>query len=260
MQETSFCAVGEAKLVWYVEGRLRAGERQEYERHVEGCRRCQEELELWQRLGEMPVVSPGAGFGQEQRWRSEGARAERGRTPVVSDRVAWVGLAAMLALGCGLGGFWLGAREGRTEAALAQKDLAHTRSLMAVSLLQQQSAIERLRGVNYSARLERADEAVVGALLATLRGDSSVDVRLAAADALRKFGSQRAVREAVAEALPYQESPMLQMTLIDTLAEWREPGAAGRLRELQERPETDQAVRRRIEAALAEWRNGERLP
>jgi hypothetical protein len=257
MKEAMFCPVGEKRLAGYLEGSLAGGERLEYERHVEVCELCREQLETWTKLRAMPVPAPSAGFAAEaeRRWRREAGQAGAAK-PWVSDRVAWAAMAAVLALVCGVGGYWLGGKEGRTEAALAQKDLQHLRSLMAVSLLQQQSAIERLRGVNYSVRLERTDGAVVEALLATLRGDSSVDVRLAAADALRKFRGNAEVRREMAESLPYQESPLLQMTLIDTLAEWRDPQAVRSLEQLAGLPETDGEVRKRIAGALAELRSG----
>jgi hypothetical protein len=127
---------------------------------------------------------------------------------------------------------------------------------MAVSLLQQQSAIERLRGVNYSVGLETADDHVVDALVETLRGDSSVDVRLAAADALRKYSKRPRVRAAVADALPVQDSPLLQIALIDALAEWKEPRAVQSFEFLASRPDTDASVKQRLEAALAELRKG----
>ncbi len=61
------------------------------------------------------------------------------------------------------------------------------RQLVALSLMQQQNASDRLRGVNYTYRVEPDDPQVLSALLTTVNHDPSVNVRLAAVDALRKF-------------------------------------------------------------------------
>ncbi len=61
------------------------------------------------------------------------------------------------------------------------------RQLVALSLLQQQNASDRLRGVNYAYRVEQSDPQVLSALLTTLDHDSNVNVRLAAVDAVRNF-------------------------------------------------------------------------
>ena len=50
--------------------------------------------------------------------------------------------------------------------------------------MQQQSASDRLRGVNYAYRVEQSDPEVLGALLTTVNHDPSVNVRLAAVDAV----------------------------------------------------------------------------
>ena len=62
--------------------------------------------------------------------------------------------------------------------------------MFALSLLQQQSASDRLRGVSYSYQMDKGDVQIREALLETLNSDSSVDVRLAAVDALRRMAAQ----------------------------------------------------------------------
>ena len=54
------------------------------------------------------------------------------------------------------------------------------RQLVTLSLLQQQSAGDRLQGVNWSYRVEQPDTAVLAALLTTVNHDPNVNVRLAA--------------------------------------------------------------------------------
>lgn len=257
MKQSLFCPQGERQLAAYLEGRLRQPERLDYESHLPTCSLCSEQVELWRQLGGLRVPPPSSGFRANfHRMLDREMAREVSQGPRRAGWMVWGAVAAALALVCGGGGYWLGAREGKTELARLDGEMRNMRSLMAVSLLQQQSAVERLRGVNYSEALENADSHVVDALVDTLRGDSSVDVRLAAADALRKYASRPRVRAAVADALPVQDSPLLQMALIDTLAEWKEPRAVKSFEWLAERPDTDETVKQRLVAALEELKAG----
>ncbi len=260
MKESMFCPTGERQLAAYLEGRLRQAERVDYEAHLDGCALCREQVELWEQLGGLRVPPPSASFAPNfERMLSREIARGGGVSSRRANWVVWGAVAAGLAIVCGGGGYWMGSREGKTELARLDGEMRSMRSLMAVSLLQQQSAIERLRGVNYSVGLEAADEHVVDALVDTLRGDENIDVRLAAADALRKYASRPRVRAAVADALPVQDSPLLQIALIDTLAEWKEPRAVRSFESLVERPGTDETVKLRLQAALEELKAGGKI-
>jgi hypothetical protein len=116
-------------------------------------------------------------------------------------------------------------------------------------MLQQQSASSRLEGVSWSTRDPQLNPQVLSALLHTLRYDPSVDVRLAALDALSRHGRQPQVQKGILDSLPEQQSPLVQMALIDLLLEWREPDAAQRLQALQQIPNLNPIVRQRAEWA-----------
>ncbi len=264
MREHTFCPEGERRLASYLEGRLRGGERASFEEHARECELCREEIELWRQLAEFPAPRPSAEFaaGFARRLERE-VRMPALRDPRVwSGWSGWSGWAAAACLLLSLG-FWSGnyaaSREAKAEIAEARREMQSMRSLMAVSMLQQQSAVERLRGVSYSGALESADEEVVSALIATLRGDSSVDVRLAAADALRKFAGRPKVRASLADALLYQDSPLLQISLIEMLVDFQEPRAAVAFEALAKTPETDLAVKQRLRQALEEMPDARKI-
>jgi HEAT repeat protein len=128
------------------------------------------------------------------------------------------------------------------------------RQLVALSLMQQQSASDRLRGVSWSYQVEPSDEEVMKQLVTTVNHDPNVNVRLAAVDALRPFTRSPAThlmaRNAVIEALPKQTTPIVQVALIDFLAELKERNAAPELRRLVSDPDIDSGVRKRAEWAL----------
>jgi HEAT repeat protein len=91
---------------------------------------------------------------------------------------------------------------------------------------------------------------VLTALLDTLMHDSNVNVRLAAIDALRQFGSQQVVRNGVVQALTRQDSPMVQMALIDLVVDWREKESVDTLRILSQNQNLNEAVRERAQDGL----------
>ena len=138
------------------------------------------------------------------------------------------------------------------EMIALRNELMETRQMVALSLMQQQSASDRLRGVNWSYQLQQPGQEVLSALLDTLMHDSNVNVRLATVDALRQFGNQPIVRRGVIEALNRQESPMVQVALIGLAVDLHEKESIGALRRLSGDQSLDIAVRERAEKGLAE--------
>jgi HEAT repeat protein len=126
------------------------------------------------------------------------------------------------------------------------------RQMVAISLMQQQSANERLRGVNWSYRLQQPGNEVLSTLLDTLMHDPNVNVRLATVDALRQFGEQPIVRRGVIEAMTRQESPMVQVALIGLAVDLHEKESIATLRQLSDDKNVDVAVRERARKGLAE--------
>jgi len=117
------------------------------------------------------------------------------------------------------------------------------RQLVTLSLLEQQSASERLRGVDYSSRVDQSDTQVLGALLHAVNHDPNVNVRLAAVDALRKFAGNPAVRGTLDQALVKQESPLVQLALIDFIVDTRDKTALPSLAALERNPVADKNVK-----------------
>jgi HEAT repeat protein len=162
--------------------------------------------------------------------------------------------AALLAVGLGIGLVVRGSGQPPAEVSQLREEVASMRQLVALSLMQQQSASDRLRGVSWSYQVEPSDEEVMNALVTTVNHDPNVNVRLAAVDALRPFTGSPAThlmaRNAVIQALPKQTTPIVQVALIDFLAELKERKAAPELQRLVSDPDIDSGVRKRAEWAL----------
>jgi HEAT repeat protein len=124
------------------------------------------------------------------------------------------------------------------------------RQMVTLSLMQQQSASERLKGVTWTGQIDQPGSEVVTALLDTLMHDPNVNVRLASVDALRRFAERESVRRGAADALPRQTSPLVQIALIDFLVDVGGRESSTTFRGLSQDPMLDQAVRERAAWAL----------
>ena len=141
---------------------------------------------------------------------------------------------------------------GTPEITELRQEVRSLSRMVTLSLLQQESASERLKGVSYGRSTGPTDERVLNALLAAVKEDPNENVRLAAIDALAGVVERPRVQQTLAESLPRQESPMVQIALVDLLAE--APGARPLLSRAAEDPEIDPTVRdylrRRLERRI----------
>jgi hypothetical protein len=164
---------------------------------------------------------------------------------------------AMLAIGLGVGYELHQApvqpgqmKEQAPEVSQLRSEVSSMRQMVALSLMQQQSAGERLRGVSYAYQAPATDMEVLSALLTTVNQDESVNVRISAVDALHKFGSSPVMRAAVVQAIRKQKVPMVQIALIDLLVDLKEKEAVPELTALSTDESIDPAVRDRAQSAL----------
>ena len=257
----------------YLQGTLAREQSTQIEQHAEHCASCAQDIVIWKKLevltDEQPSSDSRARFEAMMHAYSSPATTETKlesapapatvkpswnflewlRSPL--GAVAWS--AALVIFGV-----VLGTRVGNhtttdrsDEIASMHAEVASMRQLVALSMLQQTSASERLQGVSWSNREDHLDTQVQSALLHTLRYDGSVDVRLAALDALSRHAGQPQIRKGVVDALQEQQSPLVQVALIDQLTEWRDPDATQRLRQFEQTPNLNPAVKQRAEWAIA---------
>jgi HEAT repeats/Putative zinc-finger len=244
---------------------LTGGEEIELEAHLAGCGECRAEADrlemLWRDLARIPTEEPGVGLRARfyEMLRGAGAgsapapdaarRWWRAAFPAGSSPAVWriaAGL-ALLGIGAAIG---YAVRPNGSEIAQLRGEVSTMRQLVALSLLQQQSASERLRGVSWAYRVEPSDSEVLAALLEAVNRDSSINVRLAAVDALHAFGANSLVRERVLESLENQNAPIVQVAIIDLLVDLKEGKAGPELRKLAENASIDTGVRQRAQWAL----------
>lgn len=138
------------------------------------------------------------------------------------------------------------------EMVQLRSEVQNMRRMVAMSLLKQQSPSERLEGVSLSYQLEQPNSEILNTLLHTLNYDPNVNVRLATVDALYLFSDRPLIRQGLIESLSEQESPLVQIAIIDLLVEIREKRSIKALRQLIENNHLYNEVRER-----AEWGIGQ---
>jgi len=261
----------------FLAGTFEESDRTAIQSHLQSCTSCRQEYEslstLWNSLGVMPDEKPGPQVRQrfnamlaayDQGIRHASARASMlnwldsfiGR--IWPQRPALqLGIAVLMLL---LGGI-VGIRMNRTaepvsttqtavEIAQLHGEVQTIRGMLAVSLMQQQSASDRLKGVSMGSRIVEKDPRVTQSLLDALRYDPSVNVRLAALDALSGAMDESEVRKTLVEAMPKQSSPLVQLAMVELVVESRDKASLDVLNRMEKDPKLNKVVRLRVQQGI----------
>jgi hypothetical protein len=229
----------------------------EFGTHLASCERCRAEAEelkdLWGTLGALPEEDPSLGmrvrfYDALRAWRQNEEQRRHGFWWLQHPAFQAVCAVAILVIGIGAG-YMVRGRD-TTEVSQLRGEVYNMRQLVALSLLQQQSASDRLRGVNFAYRVEQPDPQVLSALLTTVNHDQSVNVRLAAVDALRNFTDNPVGRKGLVQALAKQDSPLVQIAILDQIVEVHEKSAVPAVQFLLSSNDLNPEVRQRAQWAL----------
>jgi hypothetical protein len=254
-------------------GRLDATQREKLIDHLDSCSACRAEVAelgvVWRGFESMsePEPSPAMrtrfletlsayqeGYHEAQRKQAY-AIPQKSWWAMLWARPAWqAAFSAALLLAGGMAGRYVAggraAAVGNPEIAQLKTQVENLSQLVTLSLLQEQSPSARLRGVTYSYQVTQPDPEVEQELLHTVNHDSNVNVRLSAVDAIAKFAKNPEVRRALVDSIPVQDSPLVQVALIDLLVQLNDKDAVPALRKLVQEKETDESVRQRADSAL----------
>jgi len=246
---------------------LEEPKRSQVQQHLISCAACRAEAEglkaIWTRLGSIPGEQPGPNMRARFEVMLEAYRHGLDNAPSSNwwrnanewmarwwpaQPVLQFGLAAaLLVAGVAVGRQYQQPAPLQPDGEMVQlrSEVREMRNLVAISLMQQQSASERLKGVNYQIAQPNSD--FLNTLLDTLMHDANVNVRLAAVDALRKFGESQTVRQGILKAITRQESPLVQIELITLMVELQERAGVATLREISANQTLDEEVRKRAQ-------------
>lgn len=263
------CARTEELLWASSQGELSAPDHVWLDEHLAACGDCAELASLWHELGELPAVAPDP--SQRRRFHAMLAAHEANRRRRWFASEAWgawlrplpaaLGLALLLAT---FGAGWW-ARGNRTneqdqdkQIAALREEVHATNQLAVLSMLREQSPNDRLQGVSYTRQMRSLDPQISQALLHSLRYDPCPDVRLAALDALQSGGDTRGrinpeVARGLIEAFQDQNSPLVQVALVDSYVALRPPAARPLLQRISDDPTYNAEVRQRAAWGLSQW-------
>ncbi len=242
----------------YLAGTLSDEEKLRVESHLSTCADCQSAISVWQHLGSLPLENPRpemkARF-QDFLWSSASAPPTRVAPSAWKPSWQWAAAAALLVCGWFSGRYihWTGSQKAVSsseEVASLRNEVHHLREAVILSMLRQESASDRLKAVLTSTTLKQPDASITTALIETLQRDPNVNVRLATIDALRSFSGNQQVRSGMADGLSIQDSPLVQVALIDALVELQAKQVVPVLQQMETNEEMDQIVRQKARLAL----------
>ena len=163
-------------------------------------------------------------------------------------RLAFASMALLLGLAVG----YILRSPGKKDEQIVQlgKEIGDLKEMMMLSLLEKESATDRLRAVNLTQEMDQASKKVTTALLQTLNNDENVNVRLAALDALRPYSKDSQVREALVRSISLQKSPLVQVALAELMAELQEKDAIDEFKKILEDRETPSDIKKKIQESI----------
>jgi hypothetical protein len=265
------CKDVQEALLNYYDHSLDAGAREEIKNHLEACDSCKEDIKEWGELllviADTPLEKPGLALRENfhSLLQSElNLQATAGilkETPVKKPfflspaSPVWKIAAAVILL---LGGFWMGNRTKAPAPAAAttepitalRNEVKEMKEVLLFALLDDESASQRLKAVSYAEEIPNPDQKVISALVNTLNHDKNVNVRLASLYSLARFADNPAVRDSLVGSLAGQTEPLIQVVLINILAEKKERRAIAPMRDILSKEKNLKEVKEAAEKGL----------
>jgi hypothetical protein len=124
------------------------------------------------------------------------------------------------------------------------------KEMMMISLLEKESATERLKAVSLTQEINGPSKKVTEALLKTLNADPNVNVRLASLDALQGYSNLPHVREGLVRSIATQQSPLVQMALAELMVAIQEKSSVNELKKVLDQKNTAKEVKEKIQKSI----------
>jgi len=267
------CEQYEGLFAGWINNELKPVERETLEQHLNGCAACREELasmqQLWAMMDEVEVPEPSAHMQTDFRAILNDFKVaeanKKGSSAGIKQQLGWLlqwrqkwPLAytfaiVLVSFGCGYLFFNLkgGSKQDKQMADLTTQ-VHELKQTMALALLENPSASERIRGVSYTTEIKHADKEVIDALLATLNNDPNVNVRLSTLDALTHLAGHPEVRQGLVQSITLQESPLMQSAIADVMLKLQEKSLVKSFKELLKQKDLDHNVRDKIKETITQ--------
>lgn len=138
----------------------------------------------------------------------------------------------------------------RPDVSRLTQEVSNLKEMMLLSMLEKESATERLKAVSLTSEMNEVSDKVTSALFETLNNDESVNVRLAALEALKPYVRNGDVRKKLVLSIGKQDSPLVQVELAQLMVELQEKKSVKELKKLLENDQTPNEVKSKIRESI----------
>jgi hypothetical protein len=272
------CKDIQTKLIDYLDHRLDAAAAQSVRQHLETCAACSREAEelreLLTTMSDSTLEIPPSALRESFNMMLQSELNMQATTTIIEEfpvttaephlpagtvrftSPLWRVAAAVILVAGGIGiGMSIRTKPQEptstsNEIAAMRKELREMKEEVMFNLINDESASQRIKAVSYVEQMSSPDQQVIDALLHTLDHDKSVNVRLASLYSLSRFADRQAVRDSLVTSLKLQSDPIIQVVLINLLAEKREPKAIAPIKDIMTNKKTMQEVRDAAQRSL----------
>ena len=269
------CTHAQERLTELLDPRNATDTTDEVRAHLTHCPECQREFSALRRtlstLDTMPAEKPSPRLRtnfyamlEEEKHSAASAHAATYRRKRIT-LWRWI-LSPIAACGLLALGFIAGQRSApapvsttTTDAATQQQIAALQQKvdsmgqLVSYTLLQQQPAGERLKGVLATQELTSPNDQVITQLINAVALDPSTNVRLTALESLFAHADKDVVRAGVLASLTREQNPLVQVAMIDFLVASRDQEAVSTFEQLSKQSNVDRSVRDAARRAIAQF-------
>ncbi|MEI9918237.1 MAG: HEAT repeat domain-containing protein [Bacteroidota bacterium] len=137
-----------------------------------------------------------------------------------------------------------------SDVKLLTQQVADLKETMMLSLLEKESATDRLKAVSLSTEMDHVSTQVTAALFKTLNSDPSVNVRLAALEAITPYAKVEKVREQLVRSIAKQDSPLVQVALAELMGQIQEKKSVTEFDKILKDKNTPEDIKKRIKDNL----------
>jgi hypothetical protein len=265
------CEFDKELLTLYMNNQLTPGDSAAVERHITDCAECRAEFEagtqLWALAGEIPVPEPSANMQLKfdvmlETYKDAVAEKQnvrllyRLKQLFIQPAVVIAYSVILLLAGAGIG---LLVNRNNNAGGGTQEQMAtlttqvhDLREAVTLSLLQNPSASERMRGVSFTSEIKGENKNVITALFSTLNNDDNTNVRLVTLEALTHYANYPAVREGLIESIEQQDSPLVQSALADIMLKLQEKRSIKPFKKLLQQKDLNNMVRSKIQETITQ--------
>jgi hypothetical protein len=156
---------------------------------------------------------------------------------------------ALLVVGL-VGGYMINSVRPDSEVKELSNQITEMKEMMMLTMLEKESATDRLKAVSLTSDIDHASKKVTDALFEVLNTDPSANVRMATLDALSAYAKNPAVRVRLVQSIASQDDPLVQIELAELMVELNEKSSVKELRKLLDGNTTPKEVKEKLKESI----------